>query len=83
MMTIEQFVVGSILIIIVTSWSIWQWLFLPRLNEVEERFHKAQARAETAEDILRNDDSEGMKLVGDHDWGNAMSFLDADEWGKT
>jgi len=75
-MTVEQFVVGSILIVIVTAWVVWQFLFIPRLDEVQKQLADERERREYAEHIIRNQEADTMKLEGE--WGDPMDFLDRD-----
>ncbi len=75
-MTVEQFVVGSILVIILTAWVVWQFLFLPRLDELDKQRRDWKDRAEAAEHEIRNQEKDTIKIVGE--FGDPMDILEGD-----
>ncbi len=75
-MTVEQFIVGSIIEIIATAMLVWKFLFLPRLDELDKQRRDWKDRAEAAEHEIRNQEKDTIKIEGE--FGDPMDILNGD-----
>lgn len=72
-MTVGQVAIENIFVVGATAWVVWHFMFMPRLRELEERLAKEMVRREAAEHIIRNQEKDTIKIIGE--FGDPMEML--------